>query len=382
MILNIKDLKKLVSKISIAVEKSKINPKSGWIEIMTLDNKLVFKVSNSDYYLTASIDIKDNNCGDSIHVTLLAETFIPLISKLDCEEIELSEVLNSLVLKTSTNSYTFPLIKELGKTKILDEIKFCSNEDFVANLNGDDLASVAEINSKGLVSAICARPVQSYIYIDNLGAITYTENIYINNFKYPYVDNNFKILLTYTQSKLLDIFSGIDNVYIEFEHLPTFNESPTRTNKVKFYTDSIMLIVIAKDMDITETFPSIRLRQNVDFNSDSHVVVDKKLLDKALSRLMIFDKVFDASILDYSKIIFKSNELELVSIKNKNIERVPYIRSTNVIEHESMIRFDDIVKQLKAVTDKELDISYGTKPAIVFNCAVKQLIPEIRLIER
>ena len=105
MILNIKDLKKLVSKISIAVEKSKINPKSGWIEIMTLDNKLVFKVSNSDYYLTASIDIKDNNCGDSIHVTLLAETFIPLISKLDCEEIELSEVLNSLVLKTSTNSY-------------------------------------------------------------------------------------------------------------------------------------------------------------------------------------------------------------------------------------------------------------------------------------
>lgn len=382
MILNIKDLKKLVSKISIAVEKSKINPKSGWIEIMTLDNKLVFKVSNSDYYLTASIDIKDNNCGDSIHVTLLAETFIPLISKLDCEEIELSEVLNSLVLKTSTNSYTFPLIKELGKTKILDEIKFCSNEDFVANLNGDDLASVAEINSKGLVSAICARPVQSYIYIDNLGAITYTENIYINSFKYPYVDNNFKILLTYTQSKLLDIFSGIDNVYIEFEHLPTFNESPTRTNKVKFYTDSIMLIVIAKDMDITETFPSIRLRQNVDFNSDSHVVVDKKLLDKALSRLMIFDKVFDASILDYSKIIFKSNELELVSIKNKNIERVPYIRSTNVIEHESMIRFDDIVKQLKAVTDKELDISYGTKPAIVFNCAVKQLIPEIRLIER
>lgn len=382
MILNIKDLKKLVSKISIAVEKSKINPKSGWIEIMTLDNKLVFKVSNSDYYLTASIDIKDNNCGDSIHVTLLAETFIPLISKLDCEEIELSEVLNSLVLKTSTNSYTFPLIKELGKTKILDEIKFCSNEDFVANLNGDDLASVAEINSKGLVSAICARPVQSYIYIDNLGAITYTENIYINSFRYPYVDNNFKILLTYTQSKLLDIFSGIDNVYIEFEHLPTFNESPTRTNKVKFYTDSIMLIVIAKDMDITETFPSIRLRQNVDFNSDSHVVVDKKLLDKALSRLMIFDKVFDASILDYSKIIFKSNELELVSIKNKNIERVPYIRSTNVVEHESMIRFDDIVKQLKAVTDKELDISYGTKPAIVFNCAVKQLIPEIRLIER
>lgn len=382
MILNIKDLKKLVSKISIAVEKSKINPKSGWIEIMTLDNKLVFKVSNSDYYLTASIDIKDNNCGDNIHVTLLAETFIPLISKLDCEEIELSEVLNSLVLKTSTNSYTFPLIKELGKTKILDEIKFCSNEDFVANLNGDDLASVAEINSKGLVSAICARPVQSYIYIDNLGAITYTENIYINSFKYPYVGNNFKILLTYTQSKLLDIFSGIDNVYIEFEHLPTFNESPTRTNKVKFYTDSIMLIVIAKDMDITETFPSIRLRQNVDFNSDSHVVVDKKLLDKALSRLMIFDKVFDASILDYSKIIFKSDELELVSIKNKNIERVPYIRSTNVIEHESMIRFDDIVKQLKAVTDKELDISYGTKPAIVFNCAVKQLIPEIRLIER
>ena len=72
--------------------------------------------------------------------------------------------------------------------------------------------------------------------------------------------------------------------------------------------------------------------------------------------------------------------LELISIKNKNFEKLPYISSQNVVEHETVIRFADLVKQLKLVTTKDLDISFGTRSAIVFNSGnIKQIIPEIKL---
>lgn len=373
MQLNIKELKKLMSKISLAVEKSKINPKSGWIEIEALSDKIIFKVSNYNYYLQVSTDLVNND--NLFHVTLLAETFIPLISKLDDDFINVYEKLNSLIVETSTGSYTFPLIKELGKTKLLDKIDFNATSDKI-NIDGKDLSTVATINSKGLISAMFAKEVQQYIYIDNIGAITFTENIYVNNFKNP-CSKEFKILLTGSQSKLLEIFEDSTNTLIQFENVPTYNKVSTLTNKVCISSDDIQLILIAQPLDLTEEFPSIRLRALAENTLNTHVVVDKKLLDKALARLMIFDKSFDISVLDYSKIVFKDNHLELESIKNKNYENIPYISSQNVVEHESIIRFADLVKQLKAITSKELDISYGDRPAIVLNGNVRQLIPEI-----
>ena len=109
---------------------------------------------------------------------------------------------------------------------------------------------------------------------------------------------------------------------------------------------------------------------------------DKKALDKALARLMVFDKKVDITVLDYSKLVFKENELELISIKNNNFEKIPYISSTNAFNHESIIRFADLVKQLKAINSKEVDISYGDRPAIILNSDIYQVIPEIITKER
>lgn len=376
MKLNIKDLKELMTKISLAIEKSKVNPKSGWIEIETVSDKLNFKVSNYDYYLQASVNAEVDN---ALHVTILADTFIPLVAKLDEDTIDIEEKLNALVITTSSSTYNFPVIKELGKTKTLDKIEFNATTSPI-NVSGVDLATIAYTNANGLMGAIYSKDIQQYIYIDNLGAITFTENIYVNNFANK-IDGEFKMLLTSTQARLLEIFSNEENVTMEFEHKPTFNDTPTETNKVCIKSPSAQLILIAQDMSKTESFPSIKLRTLADNPEQTHIVVDKKALDKALARLMVFDKKFDITVLDYSKLVFKENELELISIKNKNVEKIPYISSQNVIEHESMIRFADLVKQLKAITSKEIDISYGSKPAIVINGNIKQLIPEIRVVK-
>lgn len=378
MKLNIKELKDLMSKISLAVEKSKLNPKSGWIELETIGSTVGFKVANYDYYLEAGIDVGTPiSDDDKFHVTVLAETFIPLVSKLDVETVDVYERLNSLILETEQSSYTFPIIKELGNVKCVDKIEFSPTTDKVVTIGGVELSSVATINTKGLVDAMFSQEIQQFIYVDDQGALTFTENMYVNDFKTK-ASEPFKFLLNATQAKLLQIFSGESQVNIEFEQVDTFNNVATTTNKVCLSASGIKLVLICQNQDLTDKFPSIKLRALGANVEQTHVVVDKRLLDKALARLMVFDKKFDITIMDYSKLVFKQDCLELVSVKNKNYERIPYISSQNAIDHESIIRFADLIGQLKAVTSKEIDISYGSRPAIVINSNVKQLIPEIR----
>ena len=95
--ININKLKSTISKLSMAVEKSKINPKAGWIELLVSEGKMTIKVGNYDYYLESEMSVDGE---DSIHATIVADTFIPLVSKLDVDEVTMTEYMNALVMRT------------------------------------------------------------------------------------------------------------------------------------------------------------------------------------------------------------------------------------------------------------------------------------------
>lgn len=376
--INISELKKVISKINLAVEKTKLNPKSGWLELESLsDSRMVVKVANYDYYLEAFIPIfcDDYNDNSRIHATVTAETFIPLVSKLESDYVEITERLNALILKTDKSEYTFPIIKELGIVKTIKPINFNGNNCSVGILTGKNLASIATANAKGLIDSTFAKEIQQFIYVDNNGAITFTENIYINDFNKL---GDFKFLLNATQAKLLQVFDSYDDVEIMVENVESYEQGI----KVKFGVDNLTLVMITQSRQMTDKFPAIKLRELSGAVSKTHVIINKKKLDKALSRLMVFDKKFDISVMNYSKLVFGESSVKLVSIKNKNYEEIPYEECSNAFEHESMIRFADIVNQLKAINTNKIDISYGDSPAIVINGNIKQLIPEIQEVQR
>ncbi len=371
MQLNIKELKSILSKVDIAIEKSKINPKSSWVELLAEGSQLSIKVTNTSYSLEATMPI-ENITNDLVNVTLLAETFIPLISKIECDTIEISEKFNTLIVETSNGSYSFPIIKELGKTKHLDTISFTQNTAPIT-LNTSDLNKVAETHTKGLVDSVFAKDIQQFIYVDNEGAITFTENIYVTKFDTNY--SPFRILLTAVQSRLLGVLSGSNQVTLSLEQKPN---NGTFTSKVCFSTDVLKLVLITQTQEMVDKFPSIRLRALSDITSSSIIKLDKKQLDKALARLLVFDKKFDITVMDYSKLVFSEQGVELVSIKSKNSEKLEYIESSNALPHEAIIRFADLAKQLKAITTSHIEISYGNRPAIVVHSgSTKQILPEI-----
>lgn len=377
----VEELKKTVAKLNLAIEKSKINPKSGWIELESRDNGTVgVKVGNYDYYLEASIPFEQVD-EEGFHATVTAETFVPLVSKLETECVEISERLNALILTTKNAEYTFPIIKELGKVKSIDAIAFNPVRCIRSSITGAQTASIADTNAKGLMDSLFSKDVQQFVYVDNDGALTYTENIYINNFdKRAESDGDFRFLLNCTQAKLLKVFEDFDTVNVAVEYQENYESAV----KVQLSAaDAITLTLITQPTQMVDKFPALKLRNLASAVSETHAVIDKKALEKALARLMVFDKKFDITVLNYSKFVWDTDSVKLVSIKNQNYEVVPYISGTNTSEHESIIRFADIVNQLKAVQSKEIDISYGDSPAIVINSeGLKQLIPEIRAVER
>lgn len=375
MIINIKQLKNIISKINLAIEKTKLNPQAGWIELESNGNRLSIKVANYDYMLEAFVDI---DYTDDFHATISSETFIPLITKLECETAEFKIIRHILLVVTDTSEYTFPLIIENGKAKQLKNLKVNIDDSDTFIVNSSDLSSIADANVKGLTDSIFSRDIQQYIYVDNRGAITFTENIYINDFKNTHT-NEFKILLNLTQAKLLKVFEDLDSdIYMTICGM----NSDGKNIQVIFSAFNINLTYIVQNSLTTAKFPSIKLRYLADNVCETHAIIDKKFFEKALNRLMIFDKKFDITVLNYSKLVFYDTYVKLVSIKNNNYEIIKYDSFQNTKEHEAIIRFADLQKQLKAITSKTIDISYGETPAIVINGNIKQLIPEIQSIEK
>ena len=373
--INISKLKDIASKINVAVEKNKLNPKAGWIELETLSStEMSLKVSNFEYYLEVIIPIicEDYSEKSKIHATITADTFIPLVSKLDDDFVYISEKFNSLIFNTNNSEYTFPVIKEMGKVKSVDTIKFSNNYN-TYNIKSFDLVSISNINVKGLLDSLFSKEIQQYIYVDNIGAITFTENIYINDFKEK-IDENFKFLLNASQAKLLKIFDSFNDVVLNIENNSSY-ESSFKINIIAKSDYILNLIFIVQSQYMTDKFPCIKLRALANAVNNTHIFVDKKKFEKALQRLMVFDKKWDITDMSYSKIVFSNTNLKLVSIKNKNYEMLDYIKYENTINHESIIRFADLINQIKAAQGKELDISYG-----INSSGLKQLIPEVQVI--
>lgn len=382
---SIDGLKEVIGKINLAVEKnSKMNPKSGWIEIKTVSEKYMkLRVSNYDYFVEAFVPICCDNYSDdnSIHATVVAETFIPLVSKLDAKVVTFDEIRNCLVVSSEQSEYTFPIIKEDGKVKTVDVINFDGVSCMDTTLTGEEVVSIAESNASGLVDTTFSHDYQQYLYVDNLGAITFTENLYVNEFENPKEDEPFKFLINATQAKLLKIFDGFDTIKVQVEY--SDEESYSSAKKVRFVGDEdsltpVSIVFVVQSDEMTDKFPAIRLRELAKNERMTHAIIDKRLLDKALARLMVFDKKFDKTVLDYSQLEFSEDSVILRSVKNKNFEKIPYTSYQNTVEHKSTIRFADLQNQLKAIKSNTVDVSYGESRAIIINTdKLKQIIPEI-----
>src|SRR5699024_9787214 len=152
------------------------------IELELNNKNLTLKTTNKEYFFKTTI--KDvTNTDEYFHVTIVADTFLTLITKTTSNEIKFEIVNNNLVLYRN-GKYTFPLVLDNDQVVVLPEIEFKeTGNEIKFEIDGNILKSIYEFNSRELNKEVAVDPIQKYYYLDNKGALTFVEGACISEFE-------------------------------------------------------------------------------------------------------------------------------------------------------------------------------------------------------
>jgi DNA polymerase III sliding clamp (beta) subunit (PCNA family) len=176
-IIRSEDLKDVCSKILTAVDSTELSLVTETLELIANGDTLTVGVTNREYFAEVKLKLEDIN---DFHATVNATLFLKLISQITTDTIELSVVENTLVVK-GNGTYKLPLIFDGEELLKLPKIEI-ENVTAEFPISADTLNSILQYNSKELTKGTISKPVQKLYYVDELGAITFTNGACVNSF--------------------------------------------------------------------------------------------------------------------------------------------------------------------------------------------------------
>lgn len=350
-------IKDLTSKINKGIEGERTVRVSELLELEVINDKLILSVTNTQFYL--SIELSNQvNSADTLHVTIDADTFIKLVSKTTTDEIILDTKDGNLLYK-GNGEYIFPLeLDQNGEIKTLPKIEINPQSTF--DIMGDTLYSIYSFGSHELVNDVPVDAVQKYYYVDNLGAITYTESPYLNNFNLPVP---FRALIN---DRLAQLFSLFRNKRVSVGISKEVNDGLYQ-NKISFTCENLSLVSYLPDDSIINKYPANECRQLQSNPYPGKVTINRALLADALDRLNIFS-VKDGNVVlkKAGKINFTNDGLEITSIVDKNKEFIPYVNKDNYYSYSCYMNLSQLQRHAKANSEVNIEVNYGNDLSIMF----------------
>lgn len=349
-------IKDLTSKINKGIEGERTVRISELLELSVQNNKLLLSVTNTQFYL--SIEVAQDLQEEALHVTVDADSFIKLVSKTTSDKIYLTTKDGNLIFK-GNGEYIFPLeLEQDGSVKELPKIEMIPQQSF--DIMGDTLYSIYSFGNNELVNDVPVDTVQKYYYVDNMGAITYTESPYINNFN---IDTPFKVLINDRLAQLFGLFRG-QKVKVS---LSKENNDTLYQNKIMFECNNIKLTSYLPDDTLVNKYPSNQCRMLEQNPYPGKIVINRSALANALDRLNIFS-LKDGNVVfkKAGQLNFTSEGLEIISVLDKNKEIIPYIDKPKYFAYTCYMNLSQLLRHSKASNETTLEINYGNELCIMF----------------
>lgn len=369
MIIRTDDIKTMCTRILPALD---VNTYSMLTEVlqMTVDNEILdIAITNKEYYVNVKFPVP--NVKD-FKATVKAAVFIKLIEHITTETIDFSIKDNNLVVK-GNGTYKLPLIYTDDKLIELPKIEI---NNVINNfpISGEILRSINTFNSKELQKGTIFKPVQNMYYVDDKGAITFTNGACINSFK---LGQPVSLLLNGKLVKLFNLFSADDTVNFE---LGVDEISPgVEQTKVKFYTNNIFITsILVNDSAMMKSFPVSAIRSRLDANYKYSITLDKNYLMQAIDRLSIFvSNVKESPYILFD--VFK-DKIVLSDIKRENVEEIGFMNEIKDIDDKYSMALDlnDFKLTLANYVGQDVTMKFGDNQAIIVpNGNISIVIPEV-----
>lgn len=370
-IIRSEDLKDVCSKILTAVDSTELSLVTETLELVASGDVLTVSVTNREYFAEVKLKLDDVN---DFRATVNATLFLKLVSQITTDTIELSVVENTLVVK-GNGTYKLPLIFDGEDLLKLPKIQI-DNVTAEFPISADTLNSILQYNSKELTKGTISRPVQKLYYVDELGAITFTNGACVNSFS---LAKPIKVLFNNRLVKLFKLFKeGEVKFTLGYDAL---SDEIIQT-KVRFENASVAITAILScDDTLLGSVPVTAIRGRANAEYPHSVNLNKSALIQTINRLTLFN-TSDTFTKPYGTFEFKKDEVVVYDSNKENCETIYYDNEVTSLDepYVAIFNLNDMKTTLETCTEPYLCMSFGDSSAMVISRGtVKNVIPEVRL---
>lgn len=321
---------------------------AGFDKLLDLSTYMGIRVANNMIYLNTTdgtnyLQVSDSCVSEDMDITVDAELFSKLISKLNSSEVELQVVDNTLVVK-GKGKYTIALQPDENGDMLSFPNKFPDK--------AENIGTISALNMVRIASSVKA----------SLG----------NNKDTPYYNYYFGDIVASTDKAMMSIFN-----------LAAFNDTCLLNRNV-------VDIMLASNKDITilkadnqlvfespisdkgfirictlrqsaEGFNVDVIRKFAEFDVKSFCRFKKVEMLDLLDRLALFVNKFEDGVI---VLHFTDSYVEVSSLSSSGIERIEYTESKDAEDITIKINIDRLKNQLKAYQSDIVDLYYGNEICI------------------
>ncbi len=365
MILKTEEFKNNCTIIKNAIDSKNVSLYTETLELVTHDSTLTLSVTNREYKVDVEFPLEEDT---NFKAAVNAKLFLDLISRMTSETISLV-IKERFVCVKGNGEYKLPIIYNGDSILELPKIELYNiTNNF--SVDSDILQSILTHNSKELLRGIAAKPVQTYYYIDESGAITFTSGACVNSFT---LEKPVKMLLSEKVVKLFKLFKDVTNVEFEMAQDPISDE--IIQTKVRFKSNNVTLSAILADCNLISTVPVQAIRGMAAKDYGYSVVINVVELMESLGRLMLFNE--DKN---YGRIEFQSNKLIISDWSSNNIEELRVENDNVNTPYSAIINMNNLNLILAGSKEDYITMCFGDHKAIVIKKqTITDILPEMKV---
>ena len=332
-------LKSLVSKAMHGVGNNKLIPITNLMNLKVENDKFVITTTDATNYLYVS-DVCDE---DPFYVTVYAEMFAKLVSKLTCEYVSLTVTNNSLEVKgNGTYNLELPLDEEGEFIKYPNPFKF----EEVIETGEISLSTIQTILNAVKPSLATTAEIPCY-----MGYYMGDEVIATDTFKIASMATKMFNIPVLMSADTLNLVSLMVDEKIKY--------TIWNNNEVSFHSHDCdvhgVLMNGINDYAVTE------IKNLVDKKFTSMCKLSKDTLLQLLDRLSLFVGAYDKNEINLT---FTSSGLCVKSKNSSGVEIIEYLDSENLDDFVCTIDIQMLQSQVKTHSTSSVELWYGLDNAI------------------
>ena len=322
---------------------------AGFIENFELTTYIGIRVEDGELYLNTTdntnyLSVSDVCQAENIDVTVNAELFSKLISKINSETVELEISDNALIIK-GNGKYILPLIPDENGNNLSFPDKFPDSAEEIGTIKADDLITL-NTTLKASLSSSKDSVYTNYYF----GDITLTTD---------------RAMATILDKKMFDEEYLFGKVFIELLSMGltdvTIAKADNKFVATANVTDTCTISVCTTVLNKITDFDTAGINRLANLETPAFCRFKKADMLELLERLSLFVSKFDDGAIELH---FTDNSIEVSSLKSDGIESVDFTESKDIQDMTVKINIDRLRNQLKAYSSDIVDLYYGSPVCI------------------